>query len=387
MTHQELSPADLHECRRARAGLLRIAEPGSLTVLKAVREAGPVAAWQAVIRGRVPAGLRRATEARVGKRSPAELEELAEADLARAAELGARLVIPEDQQWPEAALSSLDLIEDSGAPLGLYCKGPVELDGPLGAVTIVGSRACSAYGRRIAAEFAADLAGGGLRVVSGAAFGIDAAAHRGAIAARSAAATTAVLACGIDRPYPAAHAGLLHEIGSAGLVVSEYPPGTTPARHRFLVRNRLIAALSAVTVVVEAGRRSGTVSTANFARAMNRVTMAVPGPITSATSVGCHELLAEPDVLIAADSAQVAAAAGEPTAPWRAPEDRPTDALTGTVALVYEALPAFGAVAVDQLVQESGVRAPDVLGALAELDVLGMAAGRGGWWERVGAPA
>src|SRR5256714_1313699 len=130
----------------------------------------------------------------------------------------------------------------------------------------------------------------GESVFSGAAYGIDGAAHRGALAASG--VTVAVLGCAVDAGYPAGHAALLKRIaGSGGAVVSEYPPGTPPARHRFLVRNRLIAALAAGTVVVEAGRRSGSRNTAATTSALGRPLMAVPGPVTSAMSVGCHDLL------------------------------------------------------------------------------------------------
>jgi DNA processing protein len=125
--------------------------------------------------------------------------------------------------------------------------------------------------------------------VSGGAYGIDGAAHRATLATDG--FTVAVLAGGIDVPYPSGHSGLLHRIGQQGLVVTEYPPGIRPARHRFLTRNRLVAALSGATVVVEAGVRSGAANTAAWARALGRPVCAVPGPITSAASAGCHALL------------------------------------------------------------------------------------------------
>ena len=143
----------------------------------------------------------------------------------------------------------------------------------------------------MAGEIAADLAEQGWVIISGGAYGIDAAAHRGALAAR--AATIAVLACGLDQPYPAGHAGLFADIAGDGLVVSEWPPGRRPARLRFLVRNRTIAAMTCGTVIVEAGERSGALNTARHAAELGRPLMAVPGPVTSAQSAGCHRIIRE----------------------------------------------------------------------------------------------
>ena len=152
------------------------------------------------------------------------------------------------------------------------------------AAAVVGSRSATTYGAGVAGDVAAHLAGHGVTVVSGAAYGIDVAAHRGALAARG--PTLAVLACGVDRAYPAAHTTLLDYIAERGLVVSELPPGCSPTRLRFLSRNRVIAALAQGTVVVEAAVRSGALNTANWAARLNRVVMGVPGPVTSAPSGG-----------------------------------------------------------------------------------------------------
>ncbi len=219
--------------------------------------------------------------------------------LTQAAERGMRYVVPGDQEWPTGlnALSLTGITRPTygydvadGAPLGLWVSGTAHLATAVrGSVAIVGARAATAYGVSTAAEFAATIGTSGRAIVSGAAFGIDVAAHRGALAAH--APTVAVLACGADRAYPAAHTGLLETIRKNGAVVSEYLPGTTPTRSRFLSRNRLIAALSVGTVVVEAASRSGSMDAARWARELNRVVMAVPGPITSALSRGPHELL------------------------------------------------------------------------------------------------
>ena len=258
-------------------------------------------------------------------------------------------------------------------------------------MTVVGSRASTPYGVRVAAELAGGLAAAGRCVVSGAAFGIDAAAHRGALAVNGfggpGPVTVAVLACGIDRAYPAAHEVLVDAIAERGAVVSEYPPGTTPARHRFLVRNRLIAALGEATVVVEAGRRSGSTATFRAARELNRVVAAVPGPVTSALSAGCHELIAAEGALLVTSAADVlrllsggAAAVGLDE---KAVEVRPTDKLSPELAVVYEALPGRGSRDLSALSAEAGLFADDTLAALAELELLGMATRDGANWRRV----
>ena len=206
-------------------------------------------------------------------------------------------------------------------------------------------------------------------------------------------ATVAVLACGIDRAYPESNRALLDAIAEQGAVVSEYPPGTTPARHRFLVRNRLIAAFGAGTVVVEAGRRSGTLSTAAAAEQLGRLVMAVPGPVTSAMSVGCHMLLADRFAQLVTDADDVLAALGRP-AGRRAPAGNeqpkpgadprhPTDGLDLDSARVYDSLPAHGYCSVDDLVTESGLLATQVMGSLAVLDLHGLATRSGAQWRRV----
>ncbi|MGH3821620.1 MAG: DNA-processing protein DprA, partial [Pseudonocardiaceae bacterium] len=241
-------------------------------------------------------------------------EDRAEADLSAIAALGGRLVIPEDTEWPAEVLAcfatpAAQADERWRAPIALWARGADRLD-QLGAraVAVVGARAATGYGEHVAAEFGYGLAEGGLVVVSGAAFGIDGAAHRGALAGEG--CTVAVQACGLDRPYPAGHHGLLDRIAASGAVVSEYPPGVRPARHRFLVRNRLIAAFAAGTVVVEAGVRSGARRTATAATALGRVVMAVPGPVTSALSVGCHLLVRDEQAVLVTRVAEVVEAVG-----------------------------------------------------------------------------
>jgi len=172
-------------------------------------------------------------------------------------------------------------------------------------VAIVGARAATAYGTHVCTEIAGALAASGWTVVSGAAYGIDAAAHRAALAAGG--TTIAVLACGPDVAYPRAHADLLDAIAAQGAVISEWPPGTAPGRWRFLLRNRVVAALAGGTVVIEAGARSGTISTARHAERLGRPLMAVPGPVTSPASAGCHQLIRDCSAVCVTSAADVIA--------------------------------------------------------------------------------
>jgi DNA processing protein len=385
--------------RRALAGLLRVAEPPAPALLALVDRVGPTAAWDAVRhRDAAVAGheVMRLTEPRVAGRSADALDELAEQDLDDAERAGAVLIGRGDAGWPAGAFAGLEYVRShpaapGAAPLGLYLRGSgLPVVGR--SVAVVGSRAATPYGLRIATELGADLAASGMTVVSGAAFGIDAAAHRGALHTRegpaACLATAAVLGCGIDRSYPVAHAGLLDSIASQGAVITEYPPGTTPARHRFLVRNRLIAALSAGTVVVEAGARSGSLNTAAAADLLSRHTMAMPGPVSSAVSVGCHELLRNRNAELVTSARDVLAALGplradiEDPCPEPGTAERPTDRLTGVAALVFEALPSRGSTTVVEVATEAALPGAAVVAALAVLELEGLAERSGGRWRR-----
>nr|MDQ3579427.1 DNA-processing protein DprA [Actinomycetota bacterium] len=290
------------DIRLARAYLLRVAEPPAPALSAFVEIRGAVDAAIMVRAGTVPDAVRDETSARRDT-------DLAEADLAAADAVGARLVIPEDPEWPSWPLLALSNACGRGLrwaspPLALWVRGPAHLDDTLQrAVSVIGARAATSYGEHVASEFGYGLAEAGWTVVSGAAHGIDGAAHRGALAAQG--TTMAVLGCGADMSYPAAHSRLLDRIAHEGAVISEYPPGTPPAKHRFLVRNRLIAALSAGTVVVEAGVRSGARNTASSAAALGKVLLAVPGPISSAMSNGCHELLRSGAATLASSVAEI----------------------------------------------------------------------------------
>jgi DNA processing protein len=263
--------------RLARAGLSRLVRPDDQVLAGQIRHDGPVAVWE-----------------RLRHDHPGIDPER---DLERIGRAGGRLVCPGDDEWPPT-LADLDRLPggradgEAAAPLALWVRGAVALRAVCEqAVAIVGARAASSYGTHVAADLAASLAGQDWTVVSGAAFGVDAAAHRGALV--SGGVTVAVVAGGADVAYPRAHGPLLDRIAATGLIVSESPPGCPPYRRSFLLRNRLIAALSRGTVLVEAGLRSGTLNTARHTRRLGRPLMVVPGPVTSAASAGCHRLLRE----------------------------------------------------------------------------------------------
>lgn len=308
------SATELDEVRVARIVLAHVAEPGRRDLGVLVRSVGPVEALARVRAGAVPASLREVTATRMSTLDPPELAARA---MAEAERVGARIVTPEDDEWATrlddlVAISRPvpDPVErDTDPPHCVWLRGPLSLrEACERSVALVGARASTSYGDHVATEFAYGLAERGWSVVSGGAFGIDAAAHRGALAA--AGPTIAVLACGIDRAYPSSHRLLFDRIAAAGLVFSEWPLGADPHRHRFLVRNRVIAALSRGTVVVEAALRSGARSTLRRARQLGRMVMAVPGPVTSALSAGAHEELRELDTILVARTDHIVDAVG-----------------------------------------------------------------------------
>lgn len=261
--------------RRARVAWSRIAEPLDEKAAELRERHGAV---EALDRLRQDPGLA------AGRFAP----RLAELDLDREEELADRLgitvLVPGDDQWPDGADRLLQ------PPPCLWVRGSGRLaDLLVDSVAVVGARAATAYGTQTAGSWSHALAGWGHTVVSGGAFGIDAAAHRGALAASG--RTVAFLAGGVDSAYPRAHSGLLEAVRESGALVSESAPGCSPQRHRFLTRNRLIAAFSTGTLVVEAGARSGSLSTARWADRCSRPVAAVPGPVSSEMSVGTHQLV------------------------------------------------------------------------------------------------
>jgi DNA processing protein len=289
-------------------------------------------------------------------------------------------VHPGAEGWPTG-------LDDLGAaaPVGLWVRGDARPDRALArSVALVGARASTGYGERVAVDVSEGLAGRGVCVVSGGAYGIDAAAHRGAIGAGG--VTVALLAGGVDRPYPAGHAGLLERVlDSGGSVLSEIPPGGVPSRSRFLMRNRLIAAVSGATVVVEAAWRSGALSTAHHAATLLRPLGAVPGPVTSAASAGCHRLLREGAAVCVTDADEVmelAGAFGVDIAPEPTGAAQPHDGLDWAARRVLDALPVRAVADIDVLTRAAGLSASEVRGALGALELAGHAERRSAGWRK-----
>ncbi|GIG28009.1 DNA-processing protein DprA [Cellulomonas marina] len=295
---------------------------------------------------------------------------------------GGRLVVPGDEDWPPG----LDDLRET-APPALWVRGTLPAAGRR-AVALVGARAATPYGEHVASRLAGDLARAGLVVVSGGAYGIDAAAHRGALAAGG--TTLVVVAGGVDRPYPAGNARLLAAaVEQGGAVLAEVPPGALPTRTRFLQRNRLIAAIAGATVVVEAAWRSGALSTARHAAGLLRPVGAVPGPVTSAASAGCHRIVREEAATLVTDADDVRELV-EPVGTVDAP-DAPPDTgapLTGApattrgpedvdpvAARVHDALPRRVARPDGDVAAAAGVTLREAQDALAVLEL-------GGWAQR-----
>jgi DNA processing protein len=363
------APASTDEERAARALLTGVAEPAEPKLGAAVERLGAADVVQRLRSGGLNVPGAAAMRVRmVGRDGTAELEV--------AAACGAVLVCPGDSEWPDG-------LDDLGPlrPLALWVRGAAGLRaGVAESVSIVGSRVATAYGVHVAGEFAAELAERGRGVVSGCAFGIDIAAHRGALAVNG--YTVGVLAGGVDVPYPREHSALLERMAADGALLSESAPGAAPARRRFLTRNRIIAALSRGTVVVEAATRSGAASTARWADELARALMVVPGPITSAMSAGSNELLRSRNAIAVTRPAEIIEAIGSlgtDLAPPRLPERRPRDDLPQRLVDVLEALPARGSASADRVARECGLH--DVLPALGELAALALVERIDGGWR------
>ncbi|MGV1035121.1 MAG: DNA-processing protein DprA [Microbacteriaceae bacterium] len=290
-----------------------IAEPGDSTWGDCVAEQGVAAAVGALVQSANASDFARSIGvppneaiAQGWERWTPRLSQYATVSaLEHAAHLNARMLLPSDDEWP-AGLFDLG----PHMPQALYVRGQVEQNWSL-AIALVGARAATGYGEHVAAEFAGELSANGCLVTSGAAYGIDGVAHRAALAEEQ--PTVAFLAGGIDRLYPAGHVELLQRIATTGLVVSETPCGTIPSKWRFLQRNRLIAAATQATIVIEAGARSGSLNTASHAATLGRPLGAVPGPVTSPASAGCHVLLRDFDAICVTSADQVRELAwGEP---------------------------------------------------------------------------
>lgn len=346
------------EDREARMGLAALEPLGALPMAKALDQFSASEVWEGF--------LRRGDATSWGRRAACiELDAVRRASDA----CGARFIIPGDDEWP-ACLADLDLAvvsQQGGQPVGLWVRGAA-LTGIAGGVAVVGARASSSYGGQVATTLAADLAADGRTIVSGVAFGIDAAAHRGALGVRG--VTVGVLASGIDIAYPSAHRELLKAMLERGTIVSEQPPGARPTRYAFLARNRIIAAISGAVVVVEAAARSGAKNTASWASALGRPLLAVPGPVTSSLSSTPHRLIRDGEAILcagAADVSTVLAPIGSLQETGQRGADRPIDALDAELLVLREAVGAGEEVTPAQLVARTGQRMFDVLAHVAEL--------------------
>ena len=355
----------------ARAALTYLAEPADRWLGRLLRLHGAAATLDAIKTGRLPGHHATKPTARGAMKAAMERWQVrlpglpAPQEVLAFRESGIRVITPDDPEWPGQLA---DLGDDQ--PYALWLRGNADLRfSCLRSVAVVGSRAATAYGSYVAAEFAASLAARGLAVVSGGAFGIDAAAHRGALGAGG--VTVAVLACGVDVPYPTAHAELFDAIAAQGVLASEWPPGQHVSRLRFLVRNRIIAALATGTLVVEAARRSGALNTARHARDLHRRLMAVPGPVTSDLSAGCHQVIREWQGTLVTSAAEViehlspvgvplvaeagTGAGAGPSGRRAAPAVLPRDLLDLESARVLDAMPRRGGMGTVRVAQRAGL--------------------------------
>lgn len=381
----------------ARAIWSVLVEPGDATAGALIGAVGAVAAARLVIDRASPVDVSDATRGDVdpaaAKRGLQRWTERLRADdvlrsLDSAGRSGAQMVVPGDRYWP----AGLDALGDS-APVLVWARGAIELMRRPG-VAIVGARAATGYGEHVAMEFAAGLSARDVVVVSGGAYGIDGMAHRATLA--SGGATIAVLAGGIDRFYPSGHEALLTRVAEQGLLLSEVPCGTPPTKWRFLQRNRLIAALAAATVVVEAGRRSGSLNTASHALTMGRPVGIVPGPITSAASAGCHATLRSEPVTCVTTVTEVMQLAfdGDGVLDIELADDLVdsagaiSDSPTNPFHLrVIDALRPRRGQSIAELARAVGDGADQIRSALGVLDLEGLAAvGVDGLWRRVPPP-
>ncbi|MEV0245974.1 DNA-processing protein DprA [Nocardia sp. NPDC050712] len=368
--------------RLAWAYLSRVLEGPCPALSALIDSVGVVEAARAVRECALPESLRGPTELR-------RAIDCAERDLETIDRLGGRLVTPDDPEWPAWRMLGLAQLpsgrdRDGALPLALWVRGPLSLlETSERALAVVGARASTPYGDQVTADIVSDLAAQGWTIVSGAAYGIDARAHRAALA--GGAPTVAVLACGVDRPYPAEHDRLLAEIADSGLVVSEYAPGVAARRYQFLARNRLIAGLADGVLVVEAGLRSGARNTVKWSRRLGRPALAVPGSVDSAASVGCHRMIRDGEALLVTRAEEVIDEAGplRLSLPGAAGVvTGPEDSLNGGEATVFAALPKVGSRLPAELAAHADLPLPAVRAALAALELADLVGvGESGWYR------
>lgn len=368
----------------ARLLLSRLAEPADASLGVRVLEVGAVRAAREIVAGRSPVRSLPGLRARLADRDP---DDIVRSDLAAAVRCDAHLLRPGTPGWP----TQLDDLGER-SPLLLWVRGTADLRLiALRSVAVVGTRNATSYGEQIARRWSGELTVAGCSVVSGGAFGVDAAAHRGALAAGG--VTVCILACGVDVAYPRSHDALLATIANDGLVVSESPPGAAAMRQRFLSRNRLIAALTRGTVVVEAAVRSGAASTAHEADALGRPVFAVPGPVTSAVSAGCHRMIRQGGAHLVTGADDVLSALGMDPGPAiagtitqggdpGAPGPRPGDGLPPREARVFDAVPLRRGASAQSISRTAGVGVSDTVVALGRLHVLGLVQRTGDGWAK-----
>lgn len=394
--------------REAAADLVRIAEPGDVLLAALTRAVGFQRARGLALSG--DRGDRRKATAAIAEElgGPDEGDETAvlgkrvadafgrwsvrasELDGARdlrvMERLGGRLVLPIDDEWPPG-------IDDLGthAPIALWVRGPVRLRTALErSIAIVGARAADPYGLTVTKMLAWDLAGAGYTIVSGGAYGVDAAAHRTALAADG--VTVAFMAGGADALYPRGNHELLTEVVRCGAIVSEAAPGQTAMRHRFLLRNRLIAAASSATLVTAAGRRSGALNTANRAAELLRPVGAIPGSVLSDQSAGCHRLVHEGAAVLVTDAQDVIALAGSLAEALEGEAEvqtelRITDTMSPEQIQVFSALPTRRGVDVPTLAARAGLSIGAAMSALGMLELGGHAARTDSGWTKAAHPS
>ncbi|MCR6689637.1 DNA-processing protein DprA [Cellulomonas sp.] len=395
--------------RWARAAWSALAEPGDVVAGALVDALGAVEAWRWLLeaphrppahldglgtelaRGRLARAVERwspraAALASQGWGAAAPAPDVAPfvAPGTRGGSAAVRVLVPGDARWP-VGLADLG----AAAPACLWVRGDPDAlaagaDRPRRAVALVGARAATAYGERVVADLAGGLADAGVVVTSGGAYGIDAAAHRGALVRGG--RTVVVAAGGVDRAYPAGNARLVEEaVATGGAVIGEVPPGALPTRSRFLQRNRLIAALSQVTVVVEAAWRSGALSTAHHAARLARPVGAVPGPVTSMASAGCHRLLRDGVAVCVTDAAEVLELAGPAGAAAPEPGDprgpRPLDGVGPREQRVHDALGTRRGRPLEEIARDARLTTRETATALGLLELAGAALRDASGWR------